>query len=100
MNRFIIKKIVLSKVRGDLFLCISFGFDYKVSSRYYSNFLSFPIPFVSLPPFSFILSLLFVSTFHVHARRSMLILVPSALPISPYVVAVTLKSTIQVSPSH
>ena len=52
-------------------------------------------PHVSLPPPSFILSFLFISTFHVHARRSVWILVPSALPISPYVVAVRLKSTVQ-----
>ena len=91
MSRFIMKKIVLGKVRGDLFLCISFKFDYKVSSRYYSNFPLLFDPSVSLPPSSFILSSLSISTFHVHARRSVLILVPSALLISLYVIAVRLK---------
>ena len=32
MDKFIMKKIVLDKVRGDLFLYISFRFDYKVNS--------------------------------------------------------------------
>ena len=63
----------------------------------------FPLFFdhrVSLPPPSFILSFLFISTFHVYARQSVWILVPSALPISPYVVAVRLKSTFQALPLH
>jgi len=94
MSKFIMKKIVLGKVRGDLFLCISFKFDYKVSSRCYNNFPLFFDPSISLPPF-FILSSLSISTFHVHVRRSMLIFVPSALPISLYVMAVRLKFTVQ-----
>ena len=32
IDKFILKKIILGKVRGDLFLYISFRSDYKVSS--------------------------------------------------------------------
>ena len=32
IDKFMLKKIVLGKVRGDLFLYISFRSDYKVSS--------------------------------------------------------------------
>ena len=39
IDKFILKKIVLGKVRGDLFLYISFRSDYKVSSYCYSIFL-------------------------------------------------------------
>ena len=92
------KKIVLGKVRGNLFLCISFKFDYKVSSKCYSNFPSLFRSPLSLTLSSFILSFLFISTIHMHARRSVWILVPSALPISPYVVAVRLKPTVHASP--
>ena len=31
-DRFMLKKIIIGKVGGDLFLYISFSFDYKVSS--------------------------------------------------------------------
>ena len=59
IDRFMLKKIVLSKVRGDLFLYISFRFDYKVISYCYSVFLlvsqsHFPIAslfFYTLFPF-------------------------------------------------
>ena len=39
MDKFIMKKIIIGKVWGDLFLYISFRFDYKVNSWFYSNFL-------------------------------------------------------------
>ena len=91
-----LKKIVLSKVRGYLFLYISHEFYYIVSSWCYNVFyVFFSIPIVSFPPSYFVLSLLFISTFHVHARWLVLILVPSTPPLSPHVVAVRLKTTVQ-----
>ena len=57
-------------------------------------FLLFLHPLISLPPSSFILSSLFISTFHLYARWLVLILVPSAPPIGPHVVAVRLKYTV------
>ena len=63
-------------------------------------FLHFFHPLISLPPSSFILSSLFISTFHLYARWIVLILVPSASSISPHVVVVRLKYTVQVSLLH
>ena len=34
-----LKKMVIGKVRGDLFLYISFRFDYKINSYYYNVLL-------------------------------------------------------------
>ena len=99
MRKFVMKKIICGKVQGDLFLCISFKFDYKVIDATVIFTLLSLLP-VSLTASSFILFFLFISTFHVHARRSVWILVPSTLLISPYVVAVRLKSTVQASPPH
>ena len=58
------------------------------------SLLIFPFffdPLISFSLFSFIPPLLFISTFHLYARWLVLILVLSALPISPHVVAVRLK---------
>ena len=63
-------------------------------------FLHFFHPLISLPPSSFILSSLFISIFHLYARWLVLILIPSAPPISPHVVAIRLKYTVQVSLLH
>ena len=65
----------------------------------------FFLPFSLIPSsrfflFSFILPLLFISTFHLYARWLVLILVPSALPISPHAVVVRLKHIIQASLLH
>ena len=39
IDKFMLKKIVISKVRGDLFLYISFRFDYKINSYCYNVLL-------------------------------------------------------------
>ena len=39
IDRFMLKKIVIGKVREDLFLYISFRFDYKINSYYYNVLL-------------------------------------------------------------
>ena len=57
-------------------------------------------PLISFPLFSFIPPLLFISIFHMYARWLVLILVSSALPISPHVVAVRLEHTVQASLLH
>ena len=57
-------------------------------------FSDFSDPPILLPHSSFILSFIFISTLHVLARWSVWIIVPSALPISPYVVTVRLKYTV------
>ena len=62
--------------------------------------LLFLDPLISFLLFSFILSLIFISTFHLYARWLVLILVPSALPISPHAVVVRLKHIIQASLLH
>ena len=64
---------------------------------YSVSFLLFPRSPFSLTP-HFILSFPFISTFHVHSRWLVWILVLSALPISPYAVAVRLKPTVHASP--
>ena len=66
---------------------------------YSVSFFFSPLPFL-FPLLPFILSLFLIPTFHVRARWLVLILVPSASPISLYVVAVRLKYTVQVSPPH
>ena len=65
MNKFELKKIVLSIVQGDQFLFISLKFDYKYSSGLLQCFsLSFLIHPLSLPLSPFILSFPFIFTFH------------------------------------
>ena len=105
INKCKLKKIVLDKVWGDcsyillLDLITSLVPDcYSVSSFFFDPFLPFPLP-------SFILSSSFISVLHVHARWLMLILVPLilvplALFISPHVVAVTVITTVHVSPLY
>ena len=53
-------------------------------------------PFFLDPP-SFILSLIFISTFNLYAKWLVLIPIPSTLPIGPHVVVVRLKYTVHVS---
>ena len=60
----------------------------------------FPIPQILFPPSSFIISLIFISTFYLYARWLRLILVSSALPINSHVVTVRLKYTVHVSLLH
>ena len=91
IDRIMLKKIVIGKVRGDLFLYISFRFDYRVSSYCYMFFSQFFDPLLPLLPPSFILSSSFISTLHVLARRLVLILVPSAPSQNVHVIAVRLK---------
>ena len=71
-----------------------FFFESLLVSPFFSD------PLISFPLFSFIPPLLFISTFHLYARWLVLILVPSALPISPHVVAVRLKHSTQASLLH
>ena len=74
-----------------------------ITSFILESLLVFPFffdPLISFPLFSFIPPLHFISTFHLYARWLVLILVPSALLISPHVVAVRLKHSAQVSLLH
>ena len=51
IDRIMLKRIILGKVQGDMFLYISFKFDYRVSSYYCSVFLLVfrsPSPIASL----------------------------------------------------
>ena len=88
-------------VWGDQFLYISHKFDYKFVSWLLQCFsLDFSILFLSLFPILYYLSLSsppFVCILHVQARWLVLTLVPSTPSWSLYVVAVRLKTTIQVS---
>ena len=79
-----VENIVIGKVRGGLFFYITHESDYKFDSGIY--FVSpFLFPFFSIPQSRFFFFLLYS---------------PSALSISPHVVAVKLKHTFQASHLH
>ena len=96
----LVKKIVLGTVQEDQFLYISHKFDYNFGSWLLQCFSIFLNPLLSVPLSPFRLPSPFISTLHVQARWLVLILVPSAPSWSFYVVAIRLKTTIQVSPPH
>ena len=101
LDRFVVKKIVIGTIRGDQFLYLSFRFDYKVSSRLQQCFsLRFPIPILIAPP-PFIYPFPFFSLPSTcNPGQLILILVLSATSPNFQVVAIRLKSTIQISPPH
>ena len=102
INKFYPKKIVLGTIRGDVFLYIylSFEFDYKSSSCYYSIFLLISQSLSSGYSFSFILS----SFFHLHPPCVDQVSGVDSCPINTFLkslgVAVRLKITVQISFPH